>query len=305
MKSLFWSGKLSPGVRLLVNSNNILALLAGNTRDKKAMKERVKLGYDGKFTDHVTRYDELSGYYQKRTAIAQANGINFSGKKIIDIGCGTGIIAFLAMDRGASEAICGDISDYMLERAKENALTIGYDLSRIKFHQLDAESLPFDNNSFDIVITGMSFGLFPDQVKAVNEMFRVLRPGGIVSLGAHGPEHYWEAIDTTIRSLSKRHMLGYRFEFWQRTEKQIANLMKDSGFKDIRTNRFIWRNFFENPIDACEFFAAVSSNWWYSKIPEDKRNMEYENTRNYFRKKRIRIVTDDVIIANGYKPDNN
>ena len=302
MKSLFWSGKLSPGVRLLVNSNNILALLAGNTRDKKAMKERVRLGYDGKFTDHVTRYDELSGYYQKRTAIAQTDGINFSGKKIIDIGCGTGIIAFLAMERGASEAICGDISDYMLERAKENALTIGYDLSRIKFHQLDAESLPFDNNSFDIVITGMSFGLFPDQVKAVNEMFRVLRPGGLVSLGAHGPEHYWEAIDTTIRSLSKRHLLGYRFEFWQRTEKQIASLMKDAGFKDIRTNRFIWRNFFENPVDACEFFAAVSANWWYAKIPEDKRNMEYENTRNYFRKKRIRIITDDVIIANAYKP---
>lgn len=302
MKSLFWSGKLSPGVRLLVNSNNILALLAGNTRDKKAMKERVRLGYDGKFTDHVTRYDELSGYYQKRTAIAQTDGINFSGKKIIDIGCGTGIIAFLAMERGASEAICGDISDYMLERAKENALTIGYDLSRIKFHQLDAESLPFDNNSFDIVITGMSFGLFPDQVKAVNEMFRVLRPGGFVSLGAHGPEHYWEAIDTTIRSLSKRHLLGYRFEFWQRTEKQIAGLMKDAGFKDIRTNRFIWRNFFENPVDACEFFAAVSANWWYAKIPEDKRNVEYENTRNYFRKKRIRIITDDVIIANAYKP---
>ena len=302
MKSLFWSGKLSPGVRLLVNSNNILALLAGNTRDKKAMKERVRLGYDGKFTDHVTRYDELSGYYQKRTAIAQTDGINFSGKKIIDIGCGTGIIAFLAMERGASEAICGDISDYMLERAKENALTIGYDLSRIKFHQLDAESLPFDNNSFDIVITGMSFGLFPDQVKAVNEMFRVLRPGGFVSLGAHGPEHYWEAIDTTIRSLSKRHLLGYRFEFWQRTEKQIASLMKDAGFKDIRTNRFIWRNFFENPVDACEFFAAVSANWWYAKIPEDKRNVEYENTRNYFRKKRIRIITDDVIIANAYKP---
>lgn len=302
MKSLFWSGKLSPGVRLLVNSNNILALLAGNTRDKKAMKERVRLGYDGKFTDHVTRYDELSGYYQKRTAIAQTDGINFSGKKIIDIGCGTGIIAFLAMERGASEAICGDISDYMLERAKENALTIGYDLSRIKFHQLDAESLPFDNNSFDIVITGMSFGLFPDQVKAVNEMFRVLRPGGFVSLGAHGPEHYWEAIDTAIRSLSKRHLLGYRFEFWQRTEKQIAGLMKDAGFKDIRTNRFIWRNFFENPVDACEFFAAVSANWWYAKIPEDKRNVEYENTRNYFRKKRIRIITDDVIIANAYKP---
>ena len=52
-------------------------------------------------------------------------------------------------------------------------------------------------------------------------MFRVLRPGGLVSLGAHGPEHYWEAIDTTLRVINKKYVLGYRLEFWPQTEKQI------------------------------------------------------------------------------------
>jgi len=303
MKSLFWTGKLSLPVSFLVNANNLIAFLNGNSGDKSAMKERVKLGYEGAFSDHVTRYDELTAFYQKRAAIAQLDGIDLRGKEIIDIGCGTGIIAMLGLDKGATKGVCGDISEYMIDLAKENARTAGYDSSRIHFRQLDAESLPFDDNSFDTVLSGMAFGLFPNQEKAVSEMFRVLRPGGLISLGAHGPEHYWEAIDTTIRALDKKNVLGYRFEFWPRTEKEIFNLMKDIGFKDIQTNRFIWRNLFKTPTEACEFFATVSSNWWYAKIPESKRLHEYQKTIQVFEEKGVRQVTDDVIIGYGIKPE--
>jgi ubiquinone/menaquinone biosynthesis C-methylase UbiE len=303
MKSLFWTGKLSKPVALLVNANNIIAFLNGNSADKPAMKERVKLGYDGAFTDHVTKYDELTEFYQKRAAVAQLDGIDVQGREIIDIGCGTGIIALHALDKGAVKAVCGDISEYMITLAKENARNAGYDADRIRFCQLDAESLPFDDNSVDTVLTGMAFGLFPNQEKAVSEMFRVLRPGGLISLGAHGPEHYWEAIDTTIRALNKRNVLGYRFEFWPRTENQIHRLMNDAGFINVQTNRFIWRNLFNTPNEACEFFAAVSSNWWYAKIPESKRPQEYQKTLQFFEAKGVRQITDDVIIGYGKKPE--
>jgi ubiquinone/menaquinone biosynthesis C-methylase UbiE len=301
MKSLFWTGKLTFPVKLLVNTNSILSWLLGNTRNETRMKERVKLGYDGRFSDHIKRYDELSSYFQKRTAIAQLEGIDCQGKDIIDIGCGTGIIAFLALDSGAIKATCGDISDYMLQRATENARALGYNQNQIKFCQLDAESLPFEDASFDMVLTGMAFGLFPNQEKAVHEMFRVLRPGGLVSIGAHGPEHYWEAIDGTIRALTKKYVLGYRFEFWPRTEKLMHNMLVNAGFKNVRTNRFIWRNLFHTPSEACDFFAAVTSNWWYSEIPEKKRSREYEKTKGHFNKNGIRIVTDDIIAAFGIK----
>jgi ubiquinone/menaquinone biosynthesis C-methylase UbiE len=303
MKSLFWTGKLSKPVALLVNANNIIAFLTGNSADKPSMKERIKLGYEGAFTEHVTRYDELTAYYQKRAAVSQLDGIDLNGREIIDIGCGTGIIAILALEKGASKAICGDISEYMITQARENGRTAGYDAGKISFCQLDAESLPFDDKSVDTVLTGMAFGLFPNQEKAVSEMFRVLRPGGLISLGAHGPEHYWEAIDTTIRALNKRNVLGYRFEFWPRTENQIHRLMNDAGFIDVRTNRFIWRNLFSTPTEACDFFAAVSSNWWYAKIPESKRQHEFENTIKVFEKRGVRQITDDVIIGYGKKPE--
>ena len=288
-------------VSLLVNVNNLIAFFTGNSGDKSAMKERVKLGYEGAFSDHVTRYDELTAYYQKRTAVAQLEGLDLDGKEIIDIGCGTGIISMLALDKGAAKAVCGDISEYMITLARAKSKTLNYDSTRLLFSQLDAESLPFEDNSFDVVITGMAFGLFPNQRNAVSEMYRVLRPGGLVSLGAHGPEHYWEAIDATIRSLNKRHVLGYRFEFWPRTEKQIKGLMEEAGFQDVQSNRFIWRNLFATPHEACEFFAAVTSNWWYAKIPERKRLREYQKAMQLFEARGVRQVTDDVIIGYGKK----
>lgn len=301
MGSLFWTGKLSLPARLMANANNIIAFISGNSRNTSAMKERIRLGYEGAFTDHVTRYDELAEVYQKRAAIAQIDGIEFRGKKVIDIGCGTGIIALLALEKGAAKAVCGDISEYMLKLAREKASATGFDSGQIQFSQLDAESLPFDDESFDIVMTGMAFGLFPDQKKAADEMYRISRPGGLASLGAHGTEHYWEAIDANFRIINKKYMLGYRLEFWPRTEKQISGLMERAGFKDIRINRFIWRNLFKTPADACDFFASVSANWWFAKIPEKYRVSEYQKIKRYFEKKGISQVTDDVIIGYGTK----
>jgi len=299
---IFWTGKLTFPMKLLINVNNLLSFLMGRMKDKTAMKERVKAGYEGEFSDHVKQYDERTSYYQRRSAVAQLEGLGFKGKEVVDIGCGTGIIAFLALQAGARKVVCGDISAMMLGMGKESATALGYGSEKIQFHQFDAGALPFADNSFDIVVTGNAFGLFPDQEKAVREMYRVLRPGGTVSLGAHGPQHYWEAIDATIRALTKRYVLGYRFEFWPRSEDQIYRLLQRSGFENIRTSRFIWRNLFKEPEDACDFFASVSSNWWDGKTPVDKREKEYNKTRDYFVKRGIRTISDDIIVACGIKP---
>jgi ubiquinone/menaquinone biosynthesis C-methylase UbiE len=289
-------------MKILIESNNLLAWLTGNVRNTNRMKDRIRMGYDGKYSQHVTRYDELAGEFQKRAAAYQLYAGDFQGKQIIDVGGGTGILALMALEMGASKAICGDISEFMLEQGRNKAKSLGYNSDRIEFCQLDAELLPFEDNSFDVVMTGMAFGLFPDQGKAVKEMFRVLRPGGLISLGAHGPEHYWEAIDASLRVMNKKYFLGYRFEFWPRTEKQIHCLIKRAGFTNIRTNRFIWRNLFNTSKDACEFFSSVTSSWWLSMIPESRRAQEDAQTLKYFERNDIRVITDDIIIGMGIKP---
>jgi len=302
MNNLFWTGKLTLLMKVLIESNNLLALLAGNMSNKKSMKDRIRKGYEGEYSQHVTHYDEIAGEFQNRAAAYQLYKGDLHGKQILDVGGGTGVMALMALEMGASKAICGDISEYMLEQGKNKAKNLGYNSDRIEFLQLDAESLPFEDNSFEVVMTGMAFGLFPDQEKAVKEMYRVLRPGGFISLGVHGPEHYWEAIDASLRVMNKKYFLGYRFEFWPRNEKQVRSLMKIAGFTNISTNRYIWRNLFKTSKGACEFFSSVTSSWWLSKIPEARRGQEDTKTLKYFERNGIRVITDDIIIGVGIKP---
>ena len=143
MPPVFWAGKLTKSMRLLVNLSNAMAWINGNVRDTGAMKERVKLGYDGVFSNHVEKYDKLGLEFQLRAARMQLDGIEFRGKEVLDVGCGTGVLSFIALEQGASRVVCGDISQYMLDKAQEKATLAGYGENQIVFRQLDAESLPF------------------------------------------------------------------------------------------------------------------------------------------------------------------
>jgi len=301
LPTILWTGKLSVPMMLVVNANNILAWFTGNARDTAAMKNRVKQGYDGAFSEHVTRYDELGAVFQTKAATAQLEGVDLQGKKILDVGCGTGIISLLALQRGAAKVVCGDISKYMLDVGRAKADRQGYGTDRIAFRQLDAESLPFDDASFDVVMTGMTLGLFPNPEKAVAEMYRVLRPGGFLSVGAHGPEHYWEACDASFRAINKLYVLGYRLEFWPRKEEAVRRLLAEACIVDIGISRIIWRNTFRSGEEAYDFFAALSSNWWYAKVPPDKRDRENRKAREFFGRKGVVQITDDIIIAYGRK----
>jgi ubiquinone/menaquinone biosynthesis C-methylase UbiE len=302
MPQILWTGKLSLPMALMVNANNILAWFTGDVRGTAAMKDRVRQGYDGVFSAHVTRYDELGMEMQTKAATAQLERLDLQGKEVLDVGCGTGILSLLALRKGAAKVVCGDISTYMLGVGRAKADSQGYGADRIDFRQLDAESLPFEDAKFDLVITGMMLGLLPDPEKAVTEMVRVLRPGGLLSLGAHGPEHYWEACDATFRIVDKRYVLGYRLEFWPRKEEEFRRLLMEAGLVDIRTSRLTWHNTFKTGGEAYDFFAAISSNWWYAKVPPIKRDKETKRTRDYFERKGIVTITDDVILAYGRKP---
>lgn len=299
MPSLFWSGKLTLPMKVLVEANNLLSLLNGNVNNLANMKERVKRGYEGKYSGHVHQYDKFGYHLQDRSARVQLEGLSFEGMRLLDVGCGTGALACVAFEKGAKGVVCGDIADFMLRKASEKSVEGSNEYT---FCQLDAEGLPYANNSFDAVISGMTFGTLPDQVSALNEMIRVVKPGGMVSVGAHGPEHYWEAIDASFRSIKKRYILGYRLEWWPRNEKYIRRLCQKAGLENIFSKRVIWCNKFENGLAAYDFFAAISASWWYAMYPPDEVERDSRRTRDEFNRRNVRIVTDDIVVAYGYKP---
>jgi len=300
MSQFFWSGKLSLPMKLLIEANNLLSVFTGSFRDYRGMKERVKRGYEGEYSNHIHQYDQLGYHLQEKSARIQLEEIRLDEMQVLDIGCGTGALSQVAFEKGAKRVVCGDISTFMLKEAKRKEIRKGCETH---FCQLDAEGLPYRDGSFDAVLSGMTFGTLPNQKLAISEMVRVTKPGGLVCIGAHGPEHYWEAIDATLRCINKKYVLGYRFEWWPRTEKYIRGLLvEETSLLNIRSKRVVWQNQFENGGAAYDFFAAISSSWWYAKFPANQRMKDSLKTRSYFERKNINTVSDDIVIAYGYKP---
>jgi hypothetical protein len=96
-------------------------------------------------------------------------------------------------------------------------------------------------------------------------------------------------------------MLGYRPEWWPRTEDEIRSIMAKAGLSDIKSKREVWRNQFATGGDAWDFFCAISSSFQYEKYPPEKRIEDYRRVRKYCNIKSKNTVTDDIILAYGKK----
>ncbi|MCR1783538.1 methyltransferase domain-containing protein [Nocardioides carbamazepini] len=103
-----------------------------------------------------------------------------AGSRILDIPCGGGV-ALRGLRRGQDvEYVAGDIAQAMLDRTMRVAERRGV-ADQVVPRIADVGDLPFDDGSFDLVVTFTGLHCFPDPRRAVAEMGRVLRPGGILT----------------------------------------------------------------------------------------------------------------------------
>jgi ubiquinone/menaquinone biosynthesis C-methylase UbiE len=278
---------------------SIIAWITGNARDSSAMKERMKDGYNGKYSDYIHKYDQLSLFHYEKISNTLIQKIDCRGKEVVDVGCGTGILSLIALQQGASRMSCVDTSKLMLGRCREKSFDQGYKGDLISFYEGDAERLPFNDATFDVVLSNMVLGMVPNQQAAITELARILRPGGTIALSTHGPAHYMQAIEACVKSMNIRYFGGHRFEFWPRDENEIKTFFMNAGLSNIQTERLTWLDEFENGGGVFDFFASTSGLWWYHRLPPELRNKETEKIRAYFQRKNVTKITSDVVFAYG------
>lgn len=124
------------------------------------------------------------------------------GMRILEVGCGNGAFTIFAarVSGTKGEVYALDIQPRMLMQLKKKlSRPENRDIKNIKLVEGDAHKLPFNDNSFDVVYTVTVLQELPDQNRALKEMKRVLKPGGILAVSEFLPDPDYPLKSTTIR----------------------------------------------------------------------------------------------------------
>src|SRR6266704_615749 len=136
---------------------------------------------------HAPRYDQQMRFFDRNLfgdtrawVCAQATG------DTLEVAIGTGLNLELYPDNLRLTGI--DFSPAMLERARDRARQLG---RAVDLQEGDAHALAFPDASFDTVVCTFSLCAIPDERRAIAEMGRVLRPGGLLLLADHVVSSWW------------------------------------------------------------------------------------------------------------------
>lgn len=197
-------------------------------------------------------YERFMGCWSRLVAprLVEFAGLN-EGARVLDVGSGTGSLAFAVAERVARTQVVGidPSSGYVAYAASRNKLP-----DRVSFKVGDAQKLRFADAAFDAAVSLLVFNFIPDRKQALMELRRVTKPGGAISAAVwdYGGEMrmlrvFWDAVvklDPQAEKLDEKHMPLCR-------QGELSALWKECGLTDVR----------EQPIDITMKFASFADYW--------------------------------------------
>lgn len=126
-------------------------------------------------------------------SLAEAADVR-AGTDVLDVAAGNGNATLAAARRFAS-VTSTDYVPALLDKGRQRALAEG---QQVQFQVADAEQLPFDDGSFDVVLSTFGAMFCPDHVRCADEMLRVLRQGGRIGLASWTPQGFIGRLFKTI-----------------------------------------------------------------------------------------------------------
>ena len=161
-----------------MNDNVAASVDSSNTADAELKARHAKMWASGDYPSMVETFLEPLG-----PRLVEACGIG-PGMKVLDVAAGTGNAAIPAAATGA-RVTASDLTPELLVAGRERAEAEGLELEWV---EADAERLPFEDGSFDVVISAIGVMFAPHHQAAADELVRVLRPGGTLGVLSWTPE---------------------------------------------------------------------------------------------------------------------
>jgi ubiquinone/menaquinone biosynthesis C-methylase UbiE len=202
------------------------------------------------------------------------------GMRVLDVATGTGepALSLAPLADPLGEVIGIDTAPDALETARNRADE--RHLVNVRFQQADVHKLPFADNAFDVTTSRLGVMFFSNLALAMQEMRRVLRPGGQIVLLAWGPmeeSHYFSTtLGTILASLPESSLPPEGAVVFKFAEPgTLSQAMRAASFRDVReearTLPWIWAG---TPEELWDYFrtAIVPFRGLLDRIPPDRRS---------------------------------
>jgi len=197
----------------------------------------------------ATAYEHFMGRWSRQLSprFIEFAGIS-DGERILDVGCGTGSLTRVLLESADLKSIAAvDLADVYLESARQTIRD-----PRVDFKAGDATSLPFADKSFDRAFAMLVLHFVPDAKKAVGEMRRVVRSGGVVAAtvwdglgGMPALRLFWDAA-ATLGIADGKVLRDFYFRPMTRPNEMLA-AWSEAGLTSVQqssiTIRFEYQNF--------------------------------------------------------------
>jgi ubiquinone/menaquinone biosynthesis C-methylase UbiE len=200
-----------------------------------------------------------------RDLVERARPIGAS-ERILDLGCGTGIVARVLRERlgGAANVMGLDASAPMLEKARSIA-------PEIDFHEGNAMALPFADHSFELVLCQEMLQFVPDRAVALREVCRVLSPGGRFFVGAWRPRSE-QPLHDALGRVAERHLGKSNDKRWLLDGDKLGQALTDAGFTSIRIEMV---SLTERYRELSARRNAMAANFDLSALSEDEKERRF------------------------------
>ncbi|HXO74721.1 MAG TPA: methyltransferase domain-containing protein [Puia sp.] len=180
--------------------------------------------------------DYLGSFVFEPFAVDLASRINWTGVgQVLELACGSGrLTKYISEQLPLTVAFTAtDLNEDMIGVAKGKVPN-----DRVKWAPADMQDLPFQDGSFDLVVCQFGLMLVPDQIKALSEIFRVLKPGGKILFSTWTDLHYnrlWAIGSRVIQSIVGISPIEHNPGPFALDDKSaVEDMLKRTGFGDIQ-----------------------------------------------------------------------
>ena len=217
---------------------------------KPRLQRRVqRYGWDLAASDYETLWQAQLA--QAQTGLLAAASLA-QGERVLDVACGTGLVSVQAARAvGALGQVLGvDLSGHMVNAAARRAADGG--LPNVDFTRMDGEALALPDASFDVALCALGLMYMPEPKQSLQEMYRVLAPGGRLGLAIWGERARcaWSAVFPIVDAEVASEVCPLFFRLGQ--EGVLARMCEDAGFHAVTQQRISATLDYANADQACD-----------------------------------------------------